>query len=318
MIQSIRVHLVLYVAICAVMGSSRVQGQLVVSEASAGGGDWIEIRNDGPDSVNLEGHQLMDNLYDEDGWAFGPVVLGEGERLVVLANGEDQPVWGGSWEFPVVDSDVFNYTTSTTNPNASWKDVGFDDTSWSSGPGGLGYGDGDDATVIANNGALYLRVTFEVESPDDWVEMGWAMDYDDGYIAYLNGAEFQRSANLVGSTGNAWDFTNGYVEPLLINGGTPDMTTWAMSSLGAPQLLPGQNVLAIQVHNANATSSDLTARPFLGLRKDWGTAPTFSAPPTWWPQTENDNLQASFQLSPGEYAVSVSYTHLTLPTILLV
>ena len=70
------------------------------------------------------------------------MVLGGGERLVVLANGEDQPVWGGSREFPV-DSDVFSYTMSTANPDASWKNVGFDDSSWMSDLGNW-IRDGDD------------------------------------------------------------------------------------------------------------------------------------------------------------------------------
>lgn len=300
---TLRFHVVVCLMAGLAVGSMEGSAQLVVSEASAGGGDWIEVRNDGSDAVNLDGHHLLDNLDDESGWTFGPVVLGGGDRLVVLANGEDQPVWGGSWEFPVIDSDVFSYTMSTTNPDVSWKNVGFDDGSWQSGPGGFGYGDGDDATVVPNDGTLYLRIAFDVETPEDWAEMGWAMDYDDGYIAYLNGEEIQRSSNLVGSAGNAWDYTDGYVEAVLFNGGIPDMTTWALDSPGSPQLLPGQNVLAIQVHNANATSSDLTARPFLGLRKDWGGPTMFSAAPTWWPQAEYDNLQATFQLSPGEHAV---------------
>ena len=103
-----------HVMLSVVMATASLKGaaQLVVSEASAGGGDWIEVRNDGSDAVNLDGHLLLDNLDDAEGWTFGPVVLGGGERLVVLANGEDQPVWGGSWEFPVVDSDVFRYTMS--------------------------------------------------------------------------------------------------------------------------------------------------------------------------------------------------------------
>ena len=65
---------------------------------------------------------------------------------------------------------------------------------------------------------------------------------------------------------------------MLFNGGIPDMVTWDMNGPGSPQLVTGQNVLAIQVHNANATSSDLTARPFLGLRKAWGAQPSTAHP----------------------------------------
>ncbi|HCC65312.1 MAG TPA: hypothetical protein DEP62_08870, partial [Flavobacteriales bacterium] len=78
-----RFHVWLCVAAGLATGSLEGSAQLVVSEASAGGGDWVEVRNDGPDAVNLDGHQLLDNLEDETGWVFGPVVLGGGERLVV-------------------------------------------------------------------------------------------------------------------------------------------------------------------------------------------------------------------------------------------
>ena len=61
------------------------------------------------------------------------------------------------------------------------------------------------------------------------------MDYDDGYIAYLNGEEIQRSPNLVGSA-NAWDYTDGYLEAVLFNG-IPDMVTWATDGPGSPQLV---------------------------------------------------------------------------------
>ena len=84
---TLRFHVVVCLMAGVAVGSLEGSAQLVVSEASAGGGDWIEVRNDGSDAVNLDGHHLLDNLDDESGWTFGPVVLGGGDRLVVLANG---------------------------------------------------------------------------------------------------------------------------------------------------------------------------------------------------------------------------------------
>ena len=80
-----------YVLLSVVMAMASLKGsaQLVVSEASAGGGDWIEVRNDGPDAVNLDGHHLLDNLDDAEGWTFGPVVLGGGDRRVPIEQGAE-------------------------------------------------------------------------------------------------------------------------------------------------------------------------------------------------------------------------------------
>ena len=57
-----RFHVWLCVAAGLAMGSLEGSAQLVVSEASAGGGDWVEVRNDGSDAVNLDGHHLLDSL----------------------------------------------------------------------------------------------------------------------------------------------------------------------------------------------------------------------------------------------------------------
>lgn len=51
--------------------------------------DWIEIRNPGPGSVDLEGWTLTDEPDLPAKWTFPAVMLGEGELLVVRASGRD-------------------------------------------------------------------------------------------------------------------------------------------------------------------------------------------------------------------------------------
>ena len=116
----------------------------------------------------------------------------------------------------MLETDFFRYSLTNVNPDPAWVSLGFDDSSWGVGQGGFGYGDGDDNTLVQGNGTLYLRTTFNVANPDEWDSMTWAMDVDDGYIAYLNGEEFARSDNMIGVGGNATDFTIGYTDALLI------------------------------------------------------------------------------------------------------
>jgi len=65
---------------------------------------------------------------------------------------------------------------------------------------GIGYGDGDDATVLddmrGNYLSVYLRQRFILEDPAQIENMILEIAYDDGYVAYLNGEEIGRSENM--------------------------------------------------------------------------------------------------------------------------
>ena len=69
---------------------------------------------------------------------------------------------------------------------------------------GFGYGDGDDTTVLSdmkgNYSTVYIRKIFYVSSVIDPKRLKLRMDYDDGFIAYIDGKEFAR-ANAPGAPG---------------------------------------------------------------------------------------------------------------------
>ena len=99
---TLRFHVWLCVTAGVATASLKGSAQLVVSEASAGGGDWVEVRNDGPDAVNLDGHHLLDNLDDADGvdvWTGGPrrrrATCGAGQRRRPTCLGRQLGVPGG-------------------------------------------------------------------------------------------------------------------------------------------------------------------------------------------------------------------------------
>jgi chitodextrinase len=164
---------------------------------------------------------------------------------------------------PVIRAgDVWRYFKGTSAPPASWAAAGFDDSSWSSGPTGIGYGDGDDATVLSDmqNGyiSLFARRAFTIADATAVTGLWLTIDFDDGFVAYLNGTEVARSnmpAGVPQYTTAASPFHEAGT-PVLI-----DLT--AYRSL----LVSGTNVLAIEVHNDDIASSDLSLIPVLGVER---------------------------------------------------
>ena len=95
----------------------------------------------------------------------------------------------------------------------------------------------------------------------DITSMMLHIDYDDGFIAYINGEEIARD-NVLGSfpTLNTLAISNH--EAAIYQGGLPsgyDITNWQ------DILVQGWNVIAIQVHNVSESSSDMTVIPFLSV-----------------------------------------------------
>ena len=76
--------------------------------------------------------------------------------------------------------------------------MGFDDQNWSEGASGFGYDDGDDATIIPTGTlSIYLRKTCTITNLNDISSLILDIDYDDAFVAYINGVEIAR-ANING------------------------------------------------------------------------------------------------------------------------
>ncbi len=106
------------------------------------------------------------------------------------------------------------------------------------------------------NSTLYTRSTFNVTNPSALDQLTLGMNYDDGFVAYLNGTEVARR-NATGTP--AWNSVASTVhtgqEVLSVD--VIDLTPFI--SL----LTPGQNVLAIQCLNVSASDADAFVAPEL-------------------------------------------------------
>tara|TARA_B110001469_G_C9648945_1_gene330158 strand:- start:6504 stop:9107 length:2604 start_codon:yes stop_codon:yes gene_type:complete len=178
------------------------------------------------------------------------------------------------WESVVLPGDDWDYLVPTAQPATDWNQSGFDSSSWSTGPSGFGYGDEDDATVISPTLSVYIRKTFEITDATAVEYLVLDIDYDDGFVAYLNGQEIAR--NLVSGDVPTFDqASDGLHEASLPNNYAPDRF-----EIDLTLLTTGTNTLAVQVHNESIGSSDLSALPVLSLGINNTTANYSSTP--WW------------------------------------
>lgn len=178
---------------------------------------------------------------------------------------------------PVVDlGPGWKYTKGTQEPSPAagggasiaWTQPGFNDSTWLSGSTGIGFGDNDDATVLADMRnsyvSVYLRREFTLANATEVADLLLSVDYDDGFVAYLNGTEIARSETMDG-TGTPPPFNRTASGSHEAGGGSESYALQAFSSLF--KVAPEKNVLAIQVHNIQASSSDLSMLPKLVRRQ---------------------------------------------------
>ncbi|CAN5458666.1 hypothetical protein BH23VER1_BH23VER1_19580 [soil metagenome] len=138
-----------------------------------------------------------------------------------------------------------------------WKSPDFDDSTWAEGPGELGFGDGDEATVVSFGPSssnkyptTYFRKTFTVSDASEFTSLELSIVRDDGAVVYFNGSEVARSNLPAGEIL--------YDTYALTGLGTPAEQTPVVIQLSAALLSEGTNFIAVEIHQATADSSDLS------------------------------------------------------------
>ena len=220
--------------------------------------DWIELHNTSSDPMDISGWSLSDNPKKSSKWRFpeGTIINASGYLLVLCddreeVNGFTRPERrsllsaGSAWRYHDLDA----------APPAAWKSMNFSDVGWKRGLAPLGYSpDNEDgaATVIAGgeNSHLtdYFRRVFTVEDPAQISgELTVRYQRDDGLVIWINGIELLRDNMPPGipdhhtpAAGNA----SGEGE-------------WHSVSVPAEALVAGDNVLAVETHQASGNSSDV-------------------------------------------------------------
>lgn len=186
------------------------------------------------------------------------------------------------WETVVFDSSMWQYTLPNVSTPPSWILPTFDASGWTSSNGGFGNGDNDDQTIIpTGTTSIYQRITFNLIDTTVLSKLIFNIDYDDGYVAYLNGVEIGRNGMNIPGQPLYNQFASISHEALLYQGQYPDQLVFNSEQLHM-LIHSGENVLCVEVHNQNSTSMDLTSRAFLTVGISNSPIQYSGATPSWF------------------------------------
>ena len=162
----------------------------------------------------------------------------------------------------ITNTSTWKYKDDGSNQGSSWYGTAFNDASWASGPAELGYGDGDEATVVNACGTTtplpscsnkyittYFRQTFSVASIANFTAYTASLRRDDGIVLYINGLEVYRNNMPTGTISNTTPASTACSDD-----GATVFTTTIASSL----ITTGTNVIAAEIHQNVGTSSDIS------------------------------------------------------------
>lgn len=187
----------------------------------------------------------------------------------------------------------WKYRDNGVDLGSAWRASNFDDSAWASGNAELGYGDNDEATVVSygpnpNNKYIttYFRKSFNVADVSSVSGLALRLKRDDGAVVYINGVEATRSNMPTG------DITAATLAASAVGGA--DESTFYSFSVNPGLLVNGTNVIAIEVHQSSASSSDLSFDAELTV--------TLQASPPLNLGLVPSNFKARTRLSTGEWS----------------
>lgn len=138
---------------------------------------------------------------------------------------------------------------------SGWQGTAFADATWASGAGQLGFGDGDEKTVIprgpSGTVAYYFRARFNAAAPNAYTALKLRVVRDDGLVAYLNGVEVARNNMPTGAITSTTRASVGAYD-------SAEETRVVELAIPTNRLVEGSNVLAIEVHQVSSGSSDVS------------------------------------------------------------
>jgi hypothetical protein len=152
---------------------------------------------------------------------------------------------------------VWKYLDTGLPPTSAWTTTGFDDSAWALGPAKLGYGVGDERTVVGFGGdpnnrhiTTWFRHAFVVSNLSQINYLVCRLRRDDGAVVYLNSQELYRENLPLGAVTST---TTG-----LVNVTSTEERTFFSRSVSPDGLVLGTNTLAIEVHQFATNNADLS------------------------------------------------------------
>jgi len=186
-------------------------------------------------------------------WFFGAVFFAA-NFCILLTDAAGIVPYGANWRY------VIGLSEASTPDLTAWRKMSFNDSSWTAAPMPIGYANPPNsapeftiATFVpssqeGNYSSVFLRTEFVAKNPTPGNVFTVNVNVDDGCIVWINGTEVGRFNVPQGElTYDQWAIT----------AGEATLTSFGITNSAGGPVVSGTNVIAVQVFNANATSSDL-------------------------------------------------------------
>ena len=174
---------------------------------------------------------------------------------------------------------TWRYEDSGTDQGTAWREAGFDDAAWPSGPAKLGWGRWDVVTPVGASkpNTVYARTTFQIDDPSQVRILDLQSNVATGSVIYVNGVEVGR-INMPDGAVDASTPAASYIWGA-------EETRLKPTEVPADVLVAGTNTIAVEVHNVTANASrlffDLQATAYASNGDaSPPTAPSLTAIPT--------------------------------------
>jgi len=150
----------------------------------------------------------------------------------------------------------WKYLDNGSNQGSSWRSRIFNDATWKTGNAELGYGDGDESTIVSYGSkssskyiTTYFRTSITIANPKLYSSFNIGIKRDDGAVVYINGVEVFRSNMPSGTISNSTRASTT---------ASDDGATTLSKSLKNSSFIAGTNIIAVEIHQDNPSSPDIS------------------------------------------------------------
>jgi len=149
----------------------------------------------------------------------------------------------------IAKGDTWSYNDSGSNLGTAWIANDYDDSSWSTGAAPLGYSYSDIKTTISKRLTNYFRKHFNVDKSGNIKNIKMQLRREDAALVYINGKQVINSNLPVDGVTSS---TSSYQTMSSVSG-----QIYLTYTIDPDDLVDGDNVIAVEIHQSSASSSDL-------------------------------------------------------------
>jgi len=174
--------------------------------------------------------------------------------------------WQNANEVLLRPDSIWQYYDGADVGDPNWNQLSYVEAGWSAGLASLGWGllgqedRGLDTYINSENITSWYRQNFDVDDPTTLDPIYLFTRFDDGMIAYINGVEVVRS-NVDDGPVDRNTLANALHDD-------EDEIVWDAQLIDPALLVAGENVLAVEIHQFDANSSDSVMQAAIATKPD--------------------------------------------------